>query len=193
MNAIEMLRNRTAAVTAGVTDLAAKVEGIEIVEPVLPGTSPIGLTLWHIPRAQDWCVNTCLRGVGEVADRFGDGLPDPERFGFGTGLTPEEAREAAAAVRLPRLVEYATAVRAEIDAWLATLTEADLDSIPPFAARQSTRAAYVKPAALADVDGLDGLTTGVLFLRPALTHVLRHLGEAETLAALAPRARNASV
>jgi hypothetical protein len=187
MNAIEMLRNRTAAITTSVVDLAAKVDGIEIVEPVLPGTSPIGLTLWHIPRAQDWCVNTCLRGVPEVADRFGDGLPDPELFGFGTGLTPEAARDAAAAVRLPRLVEYTTAVRLEIDAWLGTLTDADLDAVPPFAARQATRAAYTTPEALADVQGLDGLTAGVLFLRPALTHVLRHLGEAETLAGIARR------
>jgi len=185
VNAIEMLRNRTAAITAGVSDLATKVDGIDIVEPVLPGTSPIGLTLWHIPRAQDWCVNTCLRGVPEVADRFGDGLPDPGRFGFGTGLSPEVAREAAAAVRLPRLLEYATEVRAEVDAWLGTLTEGDLDAVPPFAARQSARAAYTTPAALADVEGLDGLTTGVLLLRPALTHVLRHLGEVETLVGIA--------
>ena len=41
------------------------------------------------------------------------------------------------------------------------------------------------PAALADVEGLDGLTVGVLLLRPALTHVLRHLGEAGTLVGIA--------
>ena len=185
MNAIDLLRNRTAAITASVTGLAATLDGIDIVEPVLPGTSPIGLTLWHIPRAQDWSVNTGLRAVAEVADRFGDGLPDPERFGFGTGLTPEAAQEAAAAVRIPRLIDYATAVGAEVDAWLGTLTEEDLDLVPPFGARQHARAAYVTPAALADIDGLDGLTAGVLLLRPALTHVLRHLGEVETLVGIA--------
>ena len=187
MNAIELLRNRTRAVTTAVVDLAGGLDGIDIVEPVVPGTSPIGLTLWHVPRAQDWLVQTCLRDVPEVAGRFPDGMPDPELYGFGTGLSPSQAREAAAAVRLPRLVDYATAVRDEVATWLATLGDADLAALPPFRARQAARAAYVTPAALADVDGLDGLSAGVLFLRPALTHVLRHLGEVETLAGIARR------
>jgi hypothetical protein len=187
MNAIDLLRNRTAAVATAVVDLARGLDGIDIVEPAVPGTSPVGLTLWHVPRAQDWLVQTCLRDVAEVADRFPYGLPDPERYGFGTGLSAEGAREAAAAVRLPRLAEYAIAVRDEVDAWLATMRDADLDAVPPFRARQAARAAYMTPAALADVDGLDGLTVGVLFLRPALTHVLRHLGEVETLVGIARR------
>ncbi|HYN48521.1 MAG TPA: hypothetical protein VER83_06610 [Candidatus Nanopelagicales bacterium] len=185
MNAIELLRNRSASVTTSVAGQVAELGGIDIIAPVAPGTSPIALTLWHVPRAQDWLVNTCLRGVGEVADRFGTGLPHPERYGFGTGLSPEEARQAAAAVQLPPLLDYASAVGDEIDAWLGSLDEADLDAVPPFQARQRARAAYVTPGALAEVEGLNGLTVGVLLLRPGLSHLVRHLGEVETLAQIA--------
>lgn len=188
MNAIELLRNRRAAITGSLAAQADELQGIDLVQPVAPGTSPIGLTLWHVPRTQDWLVNTCLRGVAEVADRFGDGLPDPARFGFGTALLPEEAHEAAAAVRIPSLLDYASAVGDEIDAWLGSLDEADLDVVPPFLARQGARAAYLKPAALEEVAGLDGFTVGVLLLRPGLAHLLRHLGEVDVLAAIA-RAR----
>lgn len=185
MNAIEMLRNRRAAITAGLTDLIEGVDGVDLARPVVPGTSPLGLTLWHIPRTQDWLVNTCLRAVEEVADQFGEGLPDPGRYGFGTGLTPDDARRASTAVTRPGLLAYASAVGQEVDAWLATLDDADLEIVPPFRQRQSARAAYTSPAALADVEGLDGLSVGVLLLRPGLTHLLRHLGEVEILAQIA--------
>jgi hypothetical protein len=185
MNAIEILRNRRAAVTAGVLSALDDLAGVDLVHPVAPGTSPLGLTLWHIPRAQDWLVQTCIRGVPEVADRFTAGLPAPERYGFGTGLTPHDAEAAASSVVPQRLADYATAVGEELDGWLASLAESDLDVIPPFAARQQARAAYVTREALADIEGLDGLTVGVLLMRPAMTHVFRHLGELETLGSIA--------
>ena len=185
MNAIEILRNRRAAVTSGVIAALDDLAGVDLAHPVVPGTSPLGLTLWHIPRAQDWLVQTCIRGVAEVADRFTTGLPDPERYGFGTGLTPQDAKAAASSVVPEYLSDYATAVGEELDGWLASLAEADLDAIPPFAARQRARAAYVTREALADIEGLDGLTVGVLLLRPAMTHVFRRLGELETLGSIA--------
>lgn len=187
MDAIVMLRNRTAAITGSVIDLLHELDGVDLATPVLPGTSPLGLTLWHVPRTQDWLVQGSIRGVPEVADRFLDGLPDPELYGFGTGLTPEAAVEAARAVRPDRLAAYAMAVGDEIDGWLATLGEADLDGIPPFDARQAARRAYSTPEALAEVAGLGGLSVGLLMLRPAMTHVLRHLGEVETLGGVARR------
>ena len=88
-----------------------------------------------------------------------------------------------------RLRAYAVAVRDEIDVWLAGLTDEDLDAVPPFAARPQSRAAYSTPEALADVASLDGLTIGVLFLRPATTHVFRHLGEVDALLSIVRAAR----
>ena len=90
---------------------------------------------------------------------------------------------------LAALRAYAVAVRDEIDAWLAGLSDAELDAVPPFAARQQSRAAYSTPKALKDVAGLDGLSIGVLLLRPATTHVFRHLGEVDALLSIARAAR----
>jgi hypothetical protein len=190
MRAIDLIRGRQKAVTASLLGAVASVRGLDLATPVLPGTSPLGLTLWHVPRTQDWLVQTSLRGEPEVVERFLDGLPDPERFGFGTGLTPQSAAEAAGAVSLDRLAAYAMAVGEAIDGWLATLDDPDLDAVPPFAARQRTRAAYSTPAALAEVKELDGLPIGTLLVRPAFGHALRHLGELDVLAPYA-RARAA--
>ncbi|HEY5628121.1 MAG TPA: hypothetical protein VIR16_01295 [Candidatus Limnocylindrales bacterium] len=188
MRAIDLVRGRQKAVTASLLSAVEAVRGLDLATPVLAGTSPLGLTLWHVPRTQDWLVQTCLRGETEVAEAHLDGLPDPERFGFGTGLTPEGAAEAAAAVRLDRLAAYAQAVGETIDAWLATLDDADLDAVPPFDDRQRSRRAYSTPGALAEVAGLGGLPAGTLLVRPAFGHVLRHLGEVDVLAPYA-RAR----
>jgi hypothetical protein len=185
MDAIAMLRNRNAAVTAGLLDALGRLDGVDLVRPVAPGTSPLGLTLWHVPRAQDWLVQASVRGVTEVAEGFLDGLPDPEAYGFGTGLSEHQAASAAAAVDPDRLAAYAIAVRETVDEWLGSLSEADLDAVPPFAARQQVRAAYSTPGALREVESLDGLTTGVLLLRPATTHVFRHLGEVDALLSIA--------
>lgn len=187
MDAIDLLRNRITAVSASVVDALDELTGVDLATPVLPGTSPLGLTLWHVARTQDWLVQTSVRGAPEVVERFRDGLPEPERYGFGTGLSPDAAIAAARTVRPERLAAYATAVGEEIDRWLTSLRESDLDAVPPFGARQATRAAYSTPEALAEVDGLDGLTTGQLLLRPALSHVLRHLGEVDVLGQLARR------
>ena len=113
MNAVTLLRNRLGAVNADLHDLVAKVDGVDLVEPVVPDTSPLGLTLWHIPRTQDWLVHTTIRAVPEVADSFPPkGLPDPNEYGFGTGLSPERARAAAGEVRPRRFSPTPTRSRA---------------------------------------------------------------------------------
>jgi hypothetical protein len=184
MDAVALLRNRVRATNVALHDLVDKVADVAWAAPLAPGTSPIGLTMWHLPRAQDWLVQTTIRGVPEVADRpeFA-ALPDPDTFGFGTGLTPEQAQEAAAGVERNLLLSYADAVTEEVDAWMATLRDADLDdTVSEFAARQQTRAGYCTPAALDEVTHLVDLPVGMLLVRPAISHVLVHLGEVEALA-----------
>src|SRR4051812_39542100 len=123
-----MVRNRVAAVRSQSRALAESAAGLDWATSVLPDTSPLGLTFWHLPRTLDWLVNTTIRGTHEIADdhRFGD-LPDPDTFGFGTGLSAEEARIAAAGVRPEPLAADADAGHEAADAWLATLSAEDLD------------------------------------------------------------------
>jgi hypothetical protein len=189
VNAIDLLRNRSSAVSASVIGALGELADVDLATPILPGTSPLGLTLWHVARTQDWLVQASIRGVPEVAERFRGGLPDPDRYGFGTGLSAEAAITAAREIRPDRLAAYATAVGEEVDRWLSTLRDVDLDAVPPFDERQMSRAAYSTPAALAEVAGLGGLTAGQLLLRPAMSHVFRHLGEVDVLGQLARRGR----
>jgi hypothetical protein len=187
MDAVALVRNRVGALNANLHALAGRSGDVDWITPVAPGTSPIGLTMWHIPRTQDWLLNTSIRGTGEVADRpeFVS-LPDPDRYGFGTGLTPAEASAAAGEVEADLLLRYADEVRDEFDEWLTTLADDDLDQpVEKFDARQRTRPAYCTPAALAEVEALGELPLGVLLVRPGVSHLLVHFGELDTLLQLA--------
>lgn len=183
VNAVDVLRDRVGAVRAQSRSLAAAAANLDWATPVLPGTSPLGLTFWHLPRTVDWLVNTTIRGVPEVADnpQFAE-LPDPDTFGFGTGLSAEQAASAARVVQPSTLAAYADAVHDAADAWLATLSDEDLDRVvTEFRARQDARPAYITPAALAEVEHLPTQPVGSLLMRPATSHLLMHLGELELL------------
>jgi hypothetical protein len=181
MDVIEVFRHRTAAVASQVRSLVHDAGTLSMADPLLPGTNPLGLTLWHIPRTQDWLVNTCVRGTDEVVEQFRDGLPDPDTYGFGTGLTAEQALQAAAEVELPALLAYTDAVGQSVDEWLATLDPRDLDAVPPLLERQAARPPYQKPEALAEIQGLIDQPLGVLLMRPVMTHLFWHMGEIELL------------
>lgn len=183
MDAVALLRNRVEAVGANSRSLIAQAQGLDWAHPVLPGTSPLGLTLWHLPRTVDWLVNTTVLGAAEVADspEFAD-LPDPDTFGFGTGLTPEQAGDLAGQVRPEPLLAYVDKVHAMADAWLATLGDDDLDvPVAAFRDNQRRRPSYSTDAALAEIQHLPDLPLGQLVLRPAISHLLMHGGEVDLL------------
>jgi DinB family protein len=176
MDAVALISNRVGAVNANLHVIVDRAREVDWVTPVAPGTSPIGLTLWHVPRTLDWLVNTSLEGRPEVADspEF-SALPDPQTYGFGTGLTPAEASAAAAAVDPDLLLRYADTVHEGVAKWLGSLSAEDLDRPPAaFDERQQSRPAYCTPAALSEVDGLGQLPLGVLLMRPAVSHLLMH-------------------
>lgn len=187
MDAVELLRNRVSAIGASSRTMMSEAADLDWGRPLFPGTSPLGLTFWHLPRAVDWIVNASIRGCAEVVDdpAFAS-LPDPEKFGFGTGLTPELAAQAAAAVRPADLISYSEAVHAATDEWMSTLSADSLDErVPEFLDRQRTRAAYSTDEALAEVTHLADLSIAMLLSRPALAHLLMHLGEIDVIMQLA--------
>ena len=189
MDAVALLRNRLEAVGANTRSLITRAEGLDWASPVLPGTSPLGLTLWHLPRTVDWLVNTSVRGVAEVADapEFAE-LPDPDTYGFGTGLSPQQASDAAVQVRGETLLAYADKVHQSADDWLASLTDDDLDvPVPAFRDNQRRRPSYCTEAALSEVQHLPDLPLGQLVLRPAISHLLMHGGELDLLLQVAGR------
>jgi hypothetical protein len=187
MRAVDLVRHRVSAAGSSVQDLVGRTRDLDWVTPVLAGTSPLGLTLWHLPRTLDWLVQTSIRGESEVADgaSYGD-LPEPDRFGFGTGLTAEEVALAAARVQPDQLLAYTDAVLETVDQWLSTLSDDDLDKVVDgFDDRQRTRPSYARAEALAEIEGLGQLSLGLILQRPSMAHLFRHIGEIELLAQLA--------
>ena len=183
MDALALISNRVGAVNSNLHSMVDRARDVDWVTPVAPGMSPIGLTFWHVPRTLDWLVNTSVKGGTEVADspEFAS-LPDPQAYGFGTGLTPAEASAAAAQVDPDLLLTYADTVHKGVETWLGSLSADDLDRPPAgFDERQRTRPAYCTPAALAEVEGLGQLPLGVLLMRPAVSHLLMHFGELDVL------------
>jgi DinB family protein len=99
------------------------------------GSSSVSWLLWHALRHQDVAVNAVVRGADEVLQR--DGWTDrlgAAGFAAGTGLAEADDRAAAALLDAGALDAYAVAVWAETAAWLAIVTEAELDRLPDAAA-----------------------------------------------------------
>jgi uncharacterized damage-inducible protein DinB len=109
------------------------LEGLDtdsLTRPPAPGTNPVGWLVWHITRVEDSQIADLLGeeqlwAGGDWAGRFGLD-PDPDNSGYG-----HTAAEVAA-VRpesVDALRDYARAVRARTDEFLATLSADDLDRI----------------------------------------------------------------
>ena len=173
----------TALVTASfdrIAEYIPRAEGRAWSEPVLPGTNPVGFTLWHCARTIDWTVQCTIRGVDEVASRPEWRERWPAQAWFGAGVSAELARELPKQVGPGVVAAYNEAVRAETLQWLAQQDEAALDARPPFRERQEQNgygAAEIWPA-IADLEGLPAM---MLLLRPGMNHVRVHVGEMDLL------------
>lgn len=186
MDALELLRNRITGVHLSMKAVAEELTDVDLSTPVAPATSPLGLTLWHLARSQDWIVQTVIRDVPEVADSWqGPGLPDHLKWGIGIGLTPAEAEEVAGAVTLDGVLGYADAVYAEIDGWLSGLDATDLDRVADWTVHKRRRPVYAQPVYDEEAGDLHDKPVGILLVRPVISHVFWHLGEIDLLGQLA--------
>jgi hypothetical protein len=194
MDAKDLIAHRMNGIVEATLGLVVQSEGIDWTTPVLPATSPIAVTLWHVPRTLDWLVNGSVRGATEVADTSVYGsLPDPNVFGFGTGLTEDQVSVAAAAIGRAAVIDYAKAVQESLTGWFAELDPATLDEpVTGFDDRQMRRPSYCTSEALAEIEGLGDLPLGILLARPGMGHLFWHLGEADLLLQQAQRLAKAS-
>jgi DinB family protein len=147
-----------------------------------PGSNPLGFTLWHLPRTQDWAVQTVVRGLPEmVADVQWNGRGCLQTPGIGAGFTREEADEIAGGVAGADVLAYADAVHQTISGWLSTLRDDDLDAIPDMVAHQALYPEYQRPSFREEVDDMAGMPVWRFLLGPCIGHSRGHLGELEIL------------
>lgn len=124
MNILSALRDN---VQWGRQVVEMTIEGVtnDVAHWVPPGTAhPIGALYTHVLVAEDMIVNAMLKGGAPLlGSTFAGktGTSDPQFM-----LTPEWSR--ALKVDMPALREYAKAVYAATDAYVDSLTEADLEN-----------------------------------------------------------------
>jgi hypothetical protein len=173
----------TALVTASfdrIAEYTSRADGPAWSQRVLPGTNPVGFTLWHAARTVDWGVQCAIRGVDEVASRSEWRGRWPAEAWFGAGVSPSLAESLPQRVDAAVVAAYNEAVRAEVLGWLAGLDDGVLDERPPFR-EHNERAGYTAPEIWHEIADLEGLPTAMLLLRPCMNHVRVHAGEMELL------------
>ena len=62
------LRRQFASVNQILHDVGDDLTPDELTTRVLPHTNLLAFDLWHVARAQDWALQTLVRGVPEVID-----------------------------------------------------------------------------------------------------------------------------
>lgn len=160
--------------------VAGKVGADEWTRRVVPQTNLPAFTFWHCARVTDGILNFYVRGVPEIAERppwNQDPVIGFSEVGAGVGLTLEDADAIARRVSIPRVLEYAAAIRAEASAWLKTVDDDFLDTVPDFASRRDASPVYGKPAAVASSRDLDGHPVWRVLMISCFGHVWSHLDE----------------
>lgn len=163
---------------ARMNNVAQSLRPEEWTQRVVPNTNLPAFTLWHCARATDGTINFLLRGVPEVAER------DPWRSdrvishrGAGTGFTLAEADDLAGRVSVERVLTYAADVRADAAAWLKTVDDEYLDTIPDYIARRDASPVYGTPAYVESMRDLDGQPVWRHLITTCYSHVWSHLEE----------------
>lgn len=144
-------------------------------------TSMPGFALWHCARIVDWGVNAVVRTQPELA--AADPWRERMRFdlGHGPGLARAEADEAALVVSAETVTAYVAELRSQVGAWIATVSDDDLERRIDMRTACAVHPRYLTDAAWAEVENLDGLPCWQILARPCISHVRVHIGEVDTL------------
>jgi hypothetical protein len=131
MQATKLLRTELEWIHMGFHSLIDDMTEEEWSARPVPGLNLPGFTLWHVARTPDYIVQTGLRHVPEVItqERWAS-CGALTTLGFGLSVTLEQADAIARGLNREDVSTYADAVLAEVLAWLDTLSDDDLDTVP---------------------------------------------------------------
>ncbi len=182
MNAISLLRAQLEGSFDLITEVAGETSDIEWTAQVLAEMNPPGFTLWHCARSIDWAVNCEIRGVPEVADqpRWKGRLAQDAWFGYEVSMA--KACQVAATVSRSVLVEYAGDLKANVTAWLDTISDDDLDGEPDLEKNYRSNGTYMSVPQLETWIKEDtGTPAWRLLAGACIGHVRTHAGEIRAL------------
>jgi uncharacterized damage-inducible protein DinB len=132
MNTIDFLRSSFGRLHATTVDVVKDLTPAQLNFKPDGQHYSIAWVLWHMARTEDLILRQLIQ---KKPDLWAEGgwaakLGLPER-GQGTGQTPEQAREIEIS-DLDPFLDYAREVWADIDAYLTSLSEPDLDALYPW-------------------------------------------------------------
>jgi DinB superfamily len=183
MRARTLLALQLTSVHSILHGLADDLTADELVTRVLPNTNLLAFDLWHVARAQDWALQTLVRGVPEVIDEARwQGRGALATHGIGVGMTEAQADALAQQVRLDDLLAYADATHAAILAWLGEQSDDHaLERQPDVPAHLARYPVYLEPAMREEVPWMFQQPPVWRCLAPANGHVRDHLAEMDLL------------
>jgi DinB family protein len=182
MRAIELLTIQFNGVNTILHDVADDLTPDELTTRILPGMNLLAFDLWHVARAQDWALQTLVRGVPELIDEpQWQGRGALVTHGIGVGLTESQADEMARNLALADILAYADAAHQTIVSWLGEQSDNDLEHHPDVPAHLARYPIYLETAMREEVPWMFLRPPVWRCLAPAIGHVRDHLAEIDLL------------
>ena len=137
----------------------------------------IAFELWHMVRAQDWAVQTMIRGVPETMTepRWKGRLGNLATVGVGVGLSQADAD--ALGRMLPRqdVLDYGDEVLSRILSWLSNIDESALEEIPDVTAHVAPYPVYHEERGTLAPWTFEGVPAWQFLTRACIGHAFGHL------------------
>ena len=182
MRATDLLTRQYASVNQILHDVGGDLTPTELTTRVLPQTNLLAFDLWHVARAQDWALQTLVRGVPEMIDEpRWQGRGRLATHGIGVGLSEAQADELARSLALADILEYADAVHQNLLAWLGAIDDDELSRAPDVPAQLQRYPVYLESAMREEVPWMFQHPQVWRCLAPALGHARDHLAEMDML------------
>jgi hypothetical protein len=176
VRATALLARQLAAINTALHNVASDLAPDELTTRILPNTNLLAFDLWHIPRTQDWALQTLIRGAPELIDdpRW-QGCGRLVTHGIGVGFTEAQADDLAHALSLPDILAYADATHQYLVDWLLAQTDELLDYQPNILPHLQRYPVYLEDAMRAEVPWMYEQPPVWRCLMPATNHARDHL------------------
>ena len=183
MKASRLLASQLNAVNRHLHDVAGEMDAGDWLRRGAPATNLPAFTFLHVPRVLDTTVNMGIRGEAEVIAAEPWASKRWARPEDGVGYSLAEADELARAVDPAEVLDYADAVRSEVNGWLKTVTDEELEAPNELLRHTAAHSAYGRPAVSEAIAQFTGQPVWVVLSITCFAHSWAHLEEIKLLVA----------
>ena len=183
MQAGRLLASQLNALNRHLHEVAGELQPADWLRRGVPGTNLPAFTLWHVVRGLDSTVNLGLRSGSELIESEPWASKGWARPDGGTGYSIEEADRLAAQVVPSEVLEYADTLRGQVNNWLRTVSDEELEAPNALLENVTRREVYDVPAYREAIKEFAGLPVWVILSLVCFAHSWAHLEEIRLLAA----------